>query len=127
MWTSLNDYDGPGVIDVDLCIVGAGAAGITLARALRGSKLEIALIESGGFEFDVESHHLYYADLHADLCADTEDFPILLMHRLRYFGGSTNHWAGRCRRLDPEDLLERSWVPDSGWPIEYAELARVAS
>ena len=124
MWTSLNDYDGPGVIDVDLCIVGAGAAGITLARALRGTKLQIALLESGGFEFDVASHHLYYADLHADLCADTEQFPILVMHRLRYFGGSTNHWGGRCRRLDPEDLQERSWVPDSGWPIQYAELAR---
>ena len=42
--------------------------------------------------------------------------------RLRYLGGSTNHWGGWCRPLDEIDFEPRSWVPNSGWPIKRAEL-----
>ena len=42
--------------------------------------------------------------------------------RLRFFGGSTNHWEGSCRTFDPIDFETRSWVPDSGWPISYHDL-----
>jgi choline dehydrogenase-like flavoprotein len=42
--------------------------------------------------------------------------------RLRFFGGTTNIWGGRCALLDPIDFERRSWVPHSGWPIGRAEL-----
>ncbi len=42
--------------------------------------------------------------------------------RLRYFGGSTNHWFGWCRPLDPFDFEQRPWVADSGWPITRADI-----
>ncbi|HEX3210199.1 MAG TPA: lycopene cyclase family protein, partial [Geminicoccaceae bacterium] len=79
------------VLECDLAIVGAGAAGITLARALAGVRLSVCLLESGGLEFEERVQDLdrganiglpYFA---LDAC------------RLRFFGGSTNHWAGRCR------------------------------
>ena len=44
--------------------------------------------------------------------------------RLRYFGGSTNHWAGYCRTPQPSDFAGRPWVPDSGWPIRIDALLR---
>ena len=43
----------------DVCVVGAGAAGITLAMELRDRGLEVLLIESGGAEIDAATTDLY--------------------------------------------------------------------
>ena len=45
------------------------------------------------------------------------------MSRARYFGGSCNLWAGRSMKLTELDVTPREWIPQSGWPIAYAELA----
>lgn len=103
-------------VSADLCIIGAGAAGITIARALRGSGLSIALIESGGFEFEGGTQALYRGSM---VGIDTWDMEAM---RLRYFGGTTNHWAGWCMPLLEEDFEERPWIPYSGWPINLDEL-----
>ena len=42
--------------------------------------------------------------------------------RLRYFGGTTNHWAGYCRPFPELDFEPRSYVPRSGWPMARAAL-----
>ncbi len=104
-------------LEADVCVVGAGAAGITLARELRGSGLRIVMLESGGLEPDDEVQGLYAGEV-----AGREYFD-LDVTRLRYFGGSTNHWHGWCRPLEPIDLEARDAVPESGWPIAYDELA----
>lgn len=108
----------PSRIDADICIVGAGAAGTTLAAELITSGLEICLIESGGFTPDAETQSLY------DL--ESVGYPVRanFMSRARYFGGSCNLWAGRSMRLNRLDFEARDWVPDSGWPIPHAEVAR---
>jgi len=103
------------IIDTDIAIIGAGAAGITIARELIGTDISVALIESGGLDFEPETQELY----------DGESVGVpyeLGSSRLRYFGGSTNHWGGWCRPMQPIDFEERSWVPHSGWPITYDEL-----
>ncbi|MEI9989249.1 MAG: hypothetical protein WDM86_04350 [Rhizomicrobium sp.] len=41
---------------------------------------------------------------------------------MRYLGGSTNHWGGWSRPLDPIDFEKRSWLPYSGWPFGIGEL-----
>src|SRR5262245_43525064 len=97
----------------DVCIVGAGAEGITLARALKSERASICLLESGGFESDRDTQALYSGKtIGAGLSAN-----YLSLSRLRYFGGATNHWAGMCRPLDAMDFAVRPWVPNSGWPI----------
>lgn len=103
-------------IQVDVCIVGAGAAGITLALELAGTHHSVALLESGGFETDASTQELYAGGNVG------HPYYALIATRLRFFGGSTNHWAGWCRPLDTEDFEKRSWVPNSGWPIKRAEL-----
>lgn len=98
------------VVETDLAIIGAGPAGISIARELAGSGISVTLLESGGFEFDADTQDLYEGEM------DGVDYP-LTSSRLRYFGGSTNHWGGWCRPLEPLDFEVRDWVENSGWPI----------
>lgn len=77
-------------VEYDVCIIGAGAAGITLAREFSGQKFRVCLVESGGLNFDEDTQSLYQGKntgLHVELASE----------RLRYFGGTTNHWDGDCR------------------------------
>src|ERR1039457_3610810 len=90
-------------IDADICIVGAGAAGITLARDLSGGNRRIAVLESGNFDFDPDTQKLYAGEVVGVA------YPPLDRDRLRYLGGSTNHWDGSCRPFDALDLAD--------WPI----------
>ena len=39
-------------LDADVCIIGAGAAGIAIARRLSASRLRTVVLESGGLEFE---------------------------------------------------------------------------
>lgn len=104
-------------LDADICIVGAGAAGLTLARHFAGTQAKVVLLESGGLQSDNATQSLNQGE-NTGL-----NYLPLESTRLRYFGGTTNHWAGQSARLDPGDLADRPWVDFSGWPISYDELA----
>jgi len=105
------------VLETDLCIIGAGAAGVTLALAFAGARdVDVCLIESGGFDFEPDVQELYRGE--------TVGAPYEPYHtRLRYFGGSTNHWGGYCRPLDDLDVEGRPWIAYSGWPLSRTELS----
>lgn len=100
----------------DLCIVGGGPAGITIARELAKTNISVCLVESGGLEYDQETQDLYQSSKSSPIYPDTD------YSRLRYFGGASNHWDGSCGPLSPIDFEKRDWVPNSGWPITYDEL-----
>ena len=108
------------MIERDVCIIGAGAAGITLARELAGTGLSVALLESGGRRADPETQALYEGSVAAGYLGEDSDY--LSTSRLRFFGGTTNHWAGLCAPLDAIDFRRRSWIPNSGWPFDLAHL-----
>lgn len=103
-------------IKTDVCVIGAGAAGITLAREFMGATFETCLVESGGLEWDFDTQMLYQGE-----SVGVPYFP-LEVARLRFFGGTTNHWGGACRPLEEEDLEARPWVPKSGWPLKKSNL-----
>jgi choline dehydrogenase-like flavoprotein len=113
-----NELQATTTINADICIVGAGAAGITVASELDGSSYTVCLIEGGGYGPDEETQALY--DLEMAGHPVRENF----MSRARYFGGTCNVWAGRSMRLSRLDVTPREWVPESGWPIPYEELAQ---
>ena len=122
MRVDLSAVEDGAVFDADLCIIGAGAAGITIARDLVGSRLRICLLEGGGFVASRESQDLYAGRMLNSYTDRPGHLEYLTYSRLRYFGGSTNHWAGWCRPLDASDFERRSWVPNSGWPIRRETL-----
>jgi len=104
----------------DICIVGAGAAGITIADKLRNSGASVCLVESGGLEPNADTQHLYKGDHDLNVHSYSEKY--LSQSRARYFGGTTNLWRGWCRPLDAVDFEEREWLPYSGWPITRKDL-----
>ncbi len=106
------------VQQADICIVGGGPAGITAALELaKSSGLKILLLESGGTYLEDETQALYAGP---NLGRDYEP---LDMARLRFLGGTSNHWSGYCMRLRPVDFEGRDWVPGSKWPISYDDIA----
>lgn len=121
MIRDLRDADVAQEASCDLCIIGAGAAGLTLFGALedraRARNQSIIFIESGGFEPDPDTQFLYQGYIAGQALE-------LAGTRLRCFGGSTQHWSGLTRPLMPIDVANRPWVPHSGWPIAHDEVAR---
>jgi choline dehydrogenase-like flavoprotein len=104
------------MIKPDVCIVGAGAAGITLARDLMHAGIRVLLLEAGGTDYDSQTQSLFKGR------NTGMDYYDLDQSRLRFFGGTTNIWGGRCVPLDPVDFKKRDWVPHSGWPINAGDL-----
>jgi choline dehydrogenase-like flavoprotein len=108
-------------IEADLCVVGAGPAGLTLAREFEGTATRVVLIESGGFDVDddiqslndgttISTHHLEDA---------------LRDGRRRQFGGTTNLWV---HHTDPDDgrrharMLLPEAIDFTDWPVDRETL-----
>src|SRR5271170_7264417 len=104
------------VIETEVCIIGAGAAGISLARELANSSFRVILLESGGAELEKATQDLYAG---SDI---GRPYGGLLASRVRYFGGTTNHWGGWCDIPGSLDFEMREGVPYSGWPFSRAYL-----
>lgn len=104
----------------EICIVGAGAAGITLALELSAKGHDVILLESGGFETDAATESLNDGSAEGSQPSPGKDY--LRLSRSRLVGGTTNRWEGWCRPFAPLDFAPREWVPHSGWPIDRQQL-----
>ncbi|MEM7498467.1 MAG: GMC family oxidoreductase [Pseudomonadota bacterium] len=118
MLIDLDNLEGQQDLAADVCIAGAGAAGVTLARALSAKGIEVLLLESGGRDFSKPAQDLATGEI-ADGSAPY--YP-LRDSRLRFFGGTTAIWGGRVAELDPIDFERREGVSGSGWPIAHDDL-----
>lgn len=92
-----------------ICVIGAGAAGISLAAKLSRSGHRILLIEGGDRQETPEVVDAYVGEATAPHPKTTE-------FRYQRFGGTTHLWGGRCVPLDRLDFEKRPHVPESGWP-----------
>ena len=104
------------LIEGDVCIIGAGTAGISIALDWVDTPYKVILLEGGGFEYDDQVQQLYAGE------TTGQKYYPLKSTRLHYFGGTTGHWAGMCAPYDPIDFMKRDWVPESGWPISREDL-----
>lgn len=102
----------------DVAIAGGGPAGITLAIELAAAGQQVAIVEGGGLDLSEASQSLYHGTLSGDAYASLDST------RLRYLGGTSNHWTGRCGAFDPIDFVPRKNRVLPGWPIAHAEVYR---
>jgi GMC oxidoreductase/FAD binding domain len=100
----------------DVCIVGAGAAGIAIAHELCNQGLKVILLESGSTKLEASIQNLYKGEIL------DPNHGILDEQRQRQLGGTTNVWGGRCAPFDAIDFVPRDYVTHSGWPITKADL-----
>jgi choline dehydrogenase-like flavoprotein len=116
MIRDFNDFENGSSISSDFCFIGAGAAGIAIAREFLGTPYTVTLLESGGLHNEPESNRLYDSEIvglpHAGVHSGRE----------RVFGGTTTVWGGQTLRFGKFDFQPRCWVPFSGWPIPREEL-----
>jgi choline dehydrogenase-like flavoprotein len=114
--SDLRDRPADRPIEADVCIVGAGPAGISLAMQFATTKWRVCVLEAGGMQVEPQGQQLYEVE-------NTGQIPVAgTASRLRMFGGTSNHWDGRCAPLDRVEFTARSWVPHSGWPITLKDL-----
>ena len=107
----------PEILRCDICIIGTGPAGMTIARELSGTPLRVTVLESGGPERDKRVDAL---DAIENVGWPRVEDQWLVRNRM--IGGSSNTWTGRCAPFDAIDLQYRDWVPDSGWPFAIDEV-----
>ena len=100
----------------DFCVIGSGPAGMTIARKLAQAGKKVFLCEGGGEEISEESQDIYKGK---DISG--EYFP-LDTSRLRFLGGSSNHWGGSCINFEDYDFKAKKASPDGAWPINAQDL-----
>jgi choline dehydrogenase-like flavoprotein len=112
-----NELPDEAALSCQLCIVGAGAAGIAIALDMIGRGVDVVVLEAGGLSAESATQ-----DLYAGTVVDERLHSPPVRYRQRTFGGTTTIWGGRCVPFDEIDFQARDYVPHSGWPIERAEL-----
>ena len=104
------------IIEGDICIIGTGPAGLSMAMDWMNTPYKVILLESGGFEYDDKVQDLLAGE------GTGQRYFSLRSSRLSLFGGTSGHWAGMCSPFDEIDFEKRDWVPDSEWPITRKDL-----
>lgn len=104
------------VMEYDICIIGSGPAGISVAKQLLETNKRIAILESGGLEIEDEYH-----DLNQGINSGP-NYLSLDNSRLRCFGGAGKLWAGHCVPFKKDEFDKKLFIPLSGWPISLDDL-----
>lgn len=111
-------------IQGDLCIVGGGPAGITLARELGVDNARVILLESGGIDREDSAQSLNAGEVIGSPYAG------LQATRHRQLGGTAQTWntplngsiGAKYVPLDETDFLVRPAIANSGWPFDLDRL-----
>jgi hypothetical protein len=104
----------------DVCVVGTGPAGCTVAERLSDAGQRVLLLESGAALTDSAGmQRAYSLDTYSN--SGVLDYP-LQSSRMRTLGGTSSIWTGRCPRMLPSDFSHNPLAPGGGWPVTYTEL-----
>lgn len=118
MLTDAESLQDRSVFESDICIVGAGVAGLLLADSLSEQNLRIHVLEGGGSVLEDRSQNLYQVQ-HEQLIHDGAT-----NGRFRVYGGSSTRWGGQLLPFSSEVFNKRPWRSAESWPISPADIYR---
>ena len=120
MITKPNEISADEEIHCDICIIGSGVAGLTVAREFMNTDKNIVVLESGDLKPNSDINDLISGENVGIPYYDIKDT------RTRALGGSAHLWfyvpGLRLRRMDRIDFEKKDWIPYSGWPITKKDL-----
>lgn len=99
-----------------VCVIGGGPVAIACAHSLSKKGIQVILIPGGGWKESQQEQDLYKGSVEPENSHEP-----LEENRRRVWGGTSTAWGGRCVPFDSIDFQERTWIPDSGWPISQAQ------
>jgi len=117
MFTDLKDIPNNTVIKSDICVIGSGAAGLSIALEFIHTRYNVVVLESGNFNIDPEVQEAGRVISVGEPLRETRSW-------IRAFGGTLNVWGGGLQVLNEIDFEKRPSMPYSGWPIPYSEVAK---
>src|SRR5262249_30165102 len=112
----LSDLDALASSKCDVCIVGSGPVGTSLAVDLSRRGLSVIVLESGLRRPDNKIQSLSNAEITYPQTHHRMELAVS-----RSLGGTSRLWGGRSAFLDEIDFERRDYVPNSGWPIGFAD------
>jgi choline dehydrogenase-like flavoprotein len=104
--------------DTDVAIVGAGVAGLMLARRLRSKNIRVLVLESGDREQRGDTHPLN------DVVQLGDTYTGAAHGRFRCLGGSSTRWGGALIPFVDHDLAPRPYLNLPAWPVKTEALWR---
>ena len=116
-FSDLREIPADSLIETDLCIIGSGPAGLSIAKEFIGTAIRVLIVESGGLGEEPKTQALYDIE---NVGAERHIEQDLIRNRI--FGGTSHTWTGRCAPFDAIDFQQRDWVPYSGWAIAQSSL-----
>jgi choline dehydrogenase-like flavoprotein len=136
--SNLATFDPGALFEADLVIVGGGPAGLTIAREFVATSTRVLILESGLLHETPDHAALAELESIGEPKTKAQRQSRNTLHgasssiwsqelqpygvRSRALGGSSHVWKGKSAAFDQIDFTKRSWVPDSGWPIERETL-----
>ena len=97
--------------DADVCIVGAGAAGLYLARKLAESGVSVVLVEAGPPRAVTADEVGFLPDFGAD------HYPGATIGRYFGMGGTTSRWGGALVPHSQHDFRVKPSSANNPWPV----------
>jgi choline dehydrogenase-like flavoprotein len=115
------DLEKPGMrpsLDTQVCVVGAGAVGLSLAVALNQRGVDVVALEGGGESMENRSQTLQRGE------SVGHHFVNINVGRYRILGGTTTLWGGQVLPFDRFVTEARPWIGHSAWPVSASALEK---
>lgn len=110
-------------LEAEVCVIGCGPAGLTIASELAAAGISVVTLEVGGREDSARSRALRGGRAEGPLLTRYPDY--LTTSRRFQVGGAGATWGGLgriwCMPFARLDFERRAWIPHSGWPISFSE------
>jgi choline dehydrogenase-like flavoprotein len=116
MQIDLEDVSSETEFESEVCVIGAGIAGLLLSKRLASYGFQVHLLEAGGMNLEDRSQDLYKSEMRGIFHQGTTE------GRFRTFGGASTRWGGQLLSYPSEVFQKRDLFGNIEWPISETDI-----